>query len=71
MFKGLEYNELDQLVNEYYNLSLKYSKYGKDAKEWMFSLKDYVIFRTGIGFEKEIKLFKVKQKLDNIESDFK
>lgn len=71
MFNGLECKEIDNLIEEYYNLGLKYSRGGRDAKEWMFSLKDYVIFRTGIGLEKEMKLYKVKQRFDNINEDFK
>jgi len=67
MLKGLDYKEI-------YNLSSEYNElchfFDVDKKGW-FTFKDYLILRTGISLEKEMKLYKIKQRIDDIDEDFK
>lgn len=67
IFQGLDGREIAKLMCEYKNMC---DAYDVDKKGWI-TFKEYMALRTGIGLEKEMKLFKVKQRIDDIEEDFK
>lgn len=67
MLKGLNTEEIDNLLCEYENLC---HAFDVDKRGWI-TFMDYLILRTGIGLEKEIKLYKIKKRIDYIDEDFK
>ena len=67
MMNGFSIEEISKFLDEYNALCYNYEV---DRKCWL-SFMDFVILRTGIGLEKEIKKFKVKERIEDIDSDFK
>lgn len=67
MMNGFSLEELSKLLDEYNYLC---HIYGGNNNVGL-SFKDFVILRTGIGLEKEIKEFKVKERIEDIDNDFK
>lgn len=66
MFKGLDTKEIGKLLAEYKQICYSYDV---DKKGWL-TFTQYVILRTGIGIEKEIKMYRINQKINDIEEDF-
>ena len=66
MFKGLTKDELWELLEEYSKIC---AVCDVDKKGWM-TFAQFVVLRTGIGIEEQIKLYRMNQKIDKIEEDF-
>lgn len=63
---GFSKEELEQMLDEYHTLCCQHRV---DEKGWL-TFKDFLMLRTGIDLEKEMKLYKIQERLNDIEYDF-